>query len=96
MPFYKVKDPAGVLDYPINFGDPADSWLENGDQLIAATAVSADANLTVNSVTFTPGGLVTAWISGGVAGVNYPVVYEVTTAAGRKDQRTLIIKCKER
>jgi hypothetical protein len=96
MAYSKVKDPASVLDYPMNWGDPTDSWLEDGDQLTAATVVCADDDLTVDDVTFTAGGLVTAWISGGTTGTNYTVVYEVTTAGGRVDQRTLIIKCKER
>lgn len=84
-----VKDPSAVLDYGVGFR----KWLK-GDR-ITSIVVTADAGLTVDSTTFNRTGIV-AWFSGGVDGTNYYVVYRVTTAGGRTDDRSVLIQVRSR
>lgn len=84
-----TKDPDAVLDYGFDWT----SWLD-GDT-ISTSAWSADAGITVdsdsNNTTST-----TVWLSGGTAGTTYEVTNQITTAAGRTDDRTIRIKVVER
>jgi hypothetical protein len=84
------KDPDAILDYTLNWST---EWLE-GDTISTATW-SASTGITVVSSTIT-GGLTTVWLSGGTAGRQYEVQCRITTAGGRKDDRTLLITCAER
>jgi hypothetical protein len=82
------KDPDAVLDYQFDWS----AWLA-GDT-IASHAVTVPTGLTLvsssNSST-----AVTVWLSGGVAGVSYPVTCHIVTAAGREDDRTITIVARE-
>ena len=84
-----LKDPQAHLDYAVDWSP----WLD-GDT-IASVAWTVPAGLTLESQSHTAT-VATAWLSGGEVGVTYTVVCEVTTAAGRVDDRTLVIECKNR
>ena len=85
-----IKDPDAVLDYQFNWA----SWLPSGDT-IASVTVTADTGLVVDSSTSTSD-TVTAWLSGGTAGVNYRVTCRIVTSGGRLDDRTATIKVRQR
>jgi hypothetical protein len=85
-----LKDPAAILDYAVDWSGA----LPAGDT-IASAAATADAGITVQSHSYS-GQTHTIWLSGGTAGSSYLVTSEVTTAAGRKDQRTLRITVEDR
>ncbi len=89
MPGAFLKDPDATLDYQWDWS----AWLA-GDT-IQSHSVTAAAGLTVESSGHT-GTAVTVWLSGGVVGVAYPVACHVVTAAGREDDRTLMITVRER
>ncbi len=76
------KDPAALIDYSLNWSP----WLD-GDT-ISGYSVTAESGITVSSVV---GGsaIVAWWLSGGTAGRTYDITVEITTAAGRLDQRTV-------
>jgi hypothetical protein len=83
------KDPEAVLDYVLDWTDELD-----GDTITSASW-DVPAGLTLDNESNTTTAC-TVWLSGGVTGTNYRLVNEVTTAAGRTDQRTVSITVKDK
>ena len=88
------KDPAAVLDYSIDWT----SWLPTGDAFATATWSTSDAALVVEAspAPSLASGIATAWLSGGSAGIRYTATCQITTTAGRIDERSIEIKCRQR
>ena len=89
-----TKDPNAVLDYAFDWSD----WLAAGETISTFT-VTAETGLTLGTGDKSPSqanGVVTYWLSGGTAGINYKVACLITTSAGRTDERTIWIKVVER
>lgn len=84
-----VKDPNAKLDYTIDWS----SWLPSGDTITSMTA-SATSGITIASSSRTATSS-TVWLSGGTAGSSYDVTMHIVTTAGREDDRTITIVCKE-
>ncbi len=83
------QDPEARLDYEIDWS----GWLE-GDILIGSQWETT-GNLEIGGDdTFTET-TTKVWLSGGTAGTRYGVTNHVVTAGGRKEDRTIKIKCKE-
>jgi len=85
-----IKDPDSVLDYAIDWG----GWLSDDDS-ITDSDWTATEGITIDSDSFTDT-VSKVWLSGGTAGESYIVTNHITTAAGRQDDRSIKIKCKER
>jgi hypothetical protein len=85
MPRSFRKDPQARKDYEFDWS----GWLTEGDSISSHT-VTAATGLTLDSSSATSTA-VTVWLSGGVAGMAYPVTCHIVTAAGREDDRTLTI-----
>lgn len=87
-----MKDPSAVLEYPFNWSE----WLEEGNT-ISSYVVTVPAGLTLDSDSES-GGIVIPWISGGTHGENYLVACLITTTntPERKDERTILIRCRNR
>lgn len=85
-----TKDPSALLDYSTDWTP----WLASGETIIGHT-VTVPTGLTKVSDGATTT-VVTAWLSNGTVGTVYPVVYDITTSAGRHDQRTLRVRVQER
>lgn len=66
----------------------------DGDTITAAAWTAPDG-ITIDSQSL-GGAVATAWLSGGTARQSYSVVCEVTTVAGRVDQRTLRVYVSDR
>lgn len=81
----QLKDPQAVLDYQRDWSD----WLVSDDRITASSWV-LDDGVTLDSHEFTDT-IATAWISGGTVGQKYKCVNQITTAAGRTDERTLLL-----
>jgi len=84
-----MKDPGAVLDYAIHWS----AWLDT--DTITDSEWTATEGITVDSSSFTDT-VSTVWLSGGTAGESYIVTNHITTVAGRQDDRSIKIKCKER
>ena len=87
--FTVKKDPEAVLDYTINWT----AWLD-GDTILTSvwtvpTGITKDSesNTTLRA---------TAWLSGGTDGTNYIVVNTIVTAAGRTDERSVVVYVRDR
>lgn len=96
-----IKDPAAVLDYQFDWkalthavpGAQSD-WLAAAETITAHT-VTVPAGIVKDS-SAESGGAVTVWLSGGTAGTQYLIVCQITTSAGRKDERTMTVICENR
>lgn len=84
-----TKDPDSVLDYAQDWS----AWLDT--DAITESSWSAATGITVDSDSFTDT-VSTVWLSGGTIGVSYIVTNHITTAGGRKEDRSIKIKVKER
>lgn len=85
-----IKDPDATLDYTFDWTE----WLAS-EETIFSHIITVDAGITKNSDSELDG-LITIWLSGGIAGTDYTVACKITTDEGRIDERSIIIKCQER
>lgn len=87
--FAAVKDPQATLDYSFNWA----AWLTI--DTIAAVTWTVPSGITqtaaINTTT-----TATIWLSGGTVGTRYTVVCRITTAAGRIDERSLIVSVQQK
>lgn len=81
------KDPDAVLDYLVDWT----KWL--GTDSIDTSDWILPAGITEDSSTNTTT-TATIWLSGGTPGVSYSIVNRITTAAGRTDDRTIVVECR--
>jgi len=84
------KDPSAKLDYTVDWS----SWLCAGETITASDWTVPDG-LTEASASFDDDSA-TVWLTGGTDDTDYKVVNQITTNAGRIDQRTIVIAVKER
>ena len=86
------KDPDAVLDYSFDWSN----WLDDsGPETISSRTVTVETGLTKDSDSES-NGVVTVWLSGGISGKTYTVACEIVTSAGRTDERTMLIKVRQR
>jgi hypothetical protein len=87
-----TQDPDAFLDYVWDWSE----WLSDGETISSAVITSPDG-LTDDGGTKTDASTsVTVWISGGIDTFDYNVVCSIVTTDTRADDRTIIIKVRER
>jgi hypothetical protein len=84
-----LKDPQALLDFSVDWT----SWL--GSDTIATSTWTVPTGLTKVSDSKTTE-IATVWLSGGTVGQEYTVTNHIKTAAGREDERSIIIQVQER
>lgn len=89
MPNKFLKDPNAVLDYINDWSD----WLVT--DTIATSTWTVPTGITKDSSSNTTT-TATVWLSGGTAGVSYTVVNRIVTAAGRTEDRSVVLMVLER
>ena len=101
------KDPDAILDYAFNWR-PSESDVEKGpylaeDEDIAVDPVTGDKKIIITVEEgldlirfYENNGLVTVWLSGGEVDHDYLVSCFIETTQGRADERSIIIRVKER
>jgi hypothetical protein len=88
------KDTASILDYVFDWS----TWLASGETITSYT-VTVPTGITLGTGAKAPSqaaGKVTYWLSGGTAGVTYPIQCTIVTSAGRTDNRKMMIKVSDR
>jgi hypothetical protein len=89
------KDPNATLDYPFDWS----KWLANvSDTISTVTFLITDTSatpITKTAQSFTAV-TATAWIAGGTAGTAASLTCRITTAGGRTEDRTIVLKIVER
>lgn len=88
-----TKDPNAVLDYSLDVS----AWLADvGDTLAQVTASTVGCDLA-QPASF-QGGVMTAFVKGGAVDVDASVTFhfKTTSQPAREDDRTIILKIKER
>lgn len=94
-----THDPNAKLDYWFDW-NVADltgkTWLD-GDTITSATVTCDDTTITITGVSYATGTKVGCWVSGGTAdGSPAKLKCHIVTAAGREDDRTMLITVAER
>jgi hypothetical protein len=84
-----LKDPQAELDYTIDWS----SWL--GSDTITTSSWTVPTGLKKESESNTTK-IATIWLSEGTADKEYTVTNKIVTAAGRTDERSIIIQVQER
>lgn len=84
------KDPSAILDYGFEWED----WLD-GDTISTSSWTVSPSGLTASPNTKTSN-TTTVWLSGGTVGSTYQLTNTVVTAAGRTDQRTMLVAVQDR
>lgn len=84
------KDPNAELDYNVRFT----AWLDAVTDTIVSHTVSV-IGVTLLSSTVVGNKVVVLWLSGGTVGQPASATVRITTAAGRKEDRTVYFKIKE-
>lgn len=99
----RVKDPEAVVDYKFDFkaltnGNGPSDYLDVGETILTrVVTVPAGGTLVKDSDSITDAATsVTIWLSAGTASVDYTVECKITTSAGRTDERSMLVKCRER
>lgn len=86
------KDPDARLLYGFDWSD----WLASGETI---TSASITTDLTYETPNILSSGSVVVWISGGTAGLRYPVACKIQTSGpsgSAIDERTIKIDIKNR
>lgn len=86
--FPDPKDPDAVLDYHSDWTDWLGSATITGHQ-VTVTGATLDSSAAAS-------GVVSMWISGGVAGQDAYIHVQVTASDGRIDERTHRLNIRER
>lgn len=84
------KDPNAELDYNVRFT----AWLDAVTDTIVSHTVNV-IGVTLLSSTVVGNKVVVLWLSGGTVGQPASATVRITTAAGRKEDRTVYFKIKE-
>ncbi len=86
------KDPSALL---IPYGIDWTSAIPTGDTISLSTWSVTPSGLTFPNSSIN-GAVTSVQVSGGTADVDYLVTNEITTNNGYRDQRTILIPCRER
>ena len=95
MSSWPPKDPDEVLDYTVNWRKPGNECLVAGETISASVVEVAEGSVVVDSTT-DDGSVVTIWLSGGVVGEVCRIRNHITTSAGRKYDKTGVLRIRER
>lgn len=85
------KDPADIEDY----GLICTPWLGDGETVSLQSVVADSPDIIISGVT-TVDGVVRWRVSGGLHGQNYALTVHVTSSAGRRAERTVVIPVRDR
>lgn len=86
-----TKDPDATLDYSWDWT----AWLALISDTIASHVITPETPLVVASHS-DDGKIVTAYVSGGSAGMTHSLACKIMTVGGRIDERTVYLKIQER
>ena len=87
--FAAVKDPQATLDYRFDWS----AWLT--PDTISSVTWTVPVGITQTAATNTTT-TATIWLSAGTVGTRYTIVCRITTAAGRIDERSLIVSVQQK
>lgn len=85
-----IKNDDAVLDYPMSWA----AWL--GSDTIADAEWTVPSGLTTPKAATVTTTTATVWLGGGTIGEDYRVTCKITTAAGRVDERSILVRVRPR
>ena len=87
-----TKDPQAKLDYSIDWS----AWLVSGDPIASVSWAATGVTVSVSPAPSRSGGVTTVWLEGGTAGDDARVACTITTTSGRIDERTIMLRLRDR
>ncbi len=90
----RIHDPNAILDYPIDLS----AFTAIGDPAVSVTA-AADEGCTIEFVwPLNSEGIAAARVNGAemIVGKDYKLTFHYTLQSGQEDDRTEILKCRQR
>lgn len=84
-----VKDPNSTIDFAVDWVE----WLNTGDN-VSSSSWEVPAGLTVSSSSVT-NNVTRAFLTGGIAGVDYLVTNRVTTQGARIEDRSILVQVRQ-
>lgn len=87
-----VKDPQAILDYTFDWGP----WLGSTDTITISTWVVESPIVSEGGGESKTDTTTTLFVSGGVHGNNYDVTNSITTLGGRKTDRSIELRVRNR
>lgn len=88
--YWERHAPGAILDYGFDWAE----WLKDSEGDTISDSQWACQTLTLSQATIA-GAKTVVMVSGGVAGNSYKLTNTITTAAGRKDSRTILLVCEQ-
>lgn len=88
-----LKDPAAELDYGFDWADRG--WLAAGETVLTAVW-TIPAGLTLITSQIVDNTKTVVWIGGGTVGTDYTITCRITTSGGRTDERSMVLRVRER
>jgi len=89
-----IKSPNAKLDFGFNWRPKGEEWLQD-DETITSYVIAAPAGITKEGDSESDG-VVTVWLSGGTVNTEYCITCNITTSAGRTDDRSMRIQVENR
>jgi len=86
-----IKDPDAILDYGHDWTD----FLTEAADTISTSVWAVPTGLTQDQASYIVGNKSIVWLAGGTAGTDYICTCHMVTAAGREQDYSMKIKCRE-
>jgi hypothetical protein len=87
-----LQDPDATLDYSIDWSD----WLADAETISSFTVVASTGVTVTTPTPSQSAGIVTVWLTAGVAGSTATVTCHIVTSAGRTDDREFQVLVRNR
>jgi hypothetical protein len=84
-----VKDPNSTIDFAVDWAE----WLNTGDNVTVSTW-ETPTGLTLSSSSVS-NNVARAFLTGGLAGVDYLITNRVTTQGGRIEDRSILVQVRQ-
>lgn len=83
-----VKDPNSTIDFAVDWAE----WLSSADTVSSSSWEVSGLTVSSSSVT---NNVTRAFLTGGIAGVDYLITNRVTTQGGRIEDRSILVQVRQ-
>ena len=88
-----IFDPQAQLDFAVDWT----AWLQSGETITDATwTIPTGLTAVSGKPAAIVGGKAVVWVQGGTEGSRYLLTVHITTSAGRQDDRSIQLDCRQR
>lgn len=92
-----LLSPESLLDFEFDWTDQGeDPWLAEGETIVSYEVAPVPPGSITVADKSEVGGVITYWLTGGVVGTEVKMKCSIETSAGRKDNRSTVVRIAER